>query len=64
MSKKTLRCHAKTKYTTSYGKDRKSELRFKRQNAMSEVRSHIDLSHMLGGADTGCLQASVAAKRK
>lgn len=64
MSKKTLRCHAKTKYTTSYGKDRKSELRFKRQNAMNELRSHIDISSFFGGTDIECLQASVAAKRK
>lgn len=64
MSKKALRCHAKSRFTTSYGKDRKSELRFKRQNAKNEVKNHIDLSHVIGGADTGCLQAAVAAKKR
>ena len=64
MSKKTLRCHAKTRFTTSYGKDRKSELRFKRQNAMNEVKTHMDLSAVFGGPDRGCLQSAIAAKRK
>ena len=40
MSKKTLRCHAKNGFNASYGKDRQSELRFKRQNAMNAVRTH------------------------
>ena len=64
MSKKSLRCHAKTRFTTSYGKDRKSELRFKRQNAMNEVKTHMDLSSVFGGSDRGCLQSAIAAKRK
>lgn len=57
MSNKALRCHAKTRFTTSYGKDRKSELRFKRQSARNEVKCHLKLT------DTGCLLAAVAAKR-
>lgn len=63
MSNKALRCRAKTRFDTSYGKDRKRELRFKRQNARNEVKQHIDLSRVFGGADTGCLQAVVTAKR-
>lgn len=63
MSNKALRCHAKPRFNTSYGKDGKRELRFKRQNARNEVKQHIDLSRLFGGADTGCLQAAVAARR-
>ncbi len=63
MSNKALRCHAKTRFTTSYGKDRKSELRFKRQSASNEVKCHLKLSYLFGSTDTGCLLAAVAAKR-
>lgn len=64
MSKKTLRCHAKNGFNASYGKDRQSELRFKRQNAMNAVRTHTYLSRVFGGADRGCLQDAITAKRK
>ncbi len=63
MSNKALRCHAKTRFNTSYGKDRKMELHFKRQNAHNEVKHHTDLSRVFGGADTGCLRAAVTARR-
>jgi len=63
MSNKSLRCHAKNRFNTSYGEDRKRELHFMRQNARNEVKQHTDLSRVFGGVDTGCLQAAVTAKR-
>lgn len=63
MSKKTLRCHAKRKFATSYEKDQKSELRFKRKTAREIVRSHQNLCWLFGGTDDGCLQAAVTSKQ-
>ena len=63
MSKKTLRCHAKRKFATSYEKDQKSELRFKRKTAREIVRIHQNLCWLFGGTDDGCLQAAVASKK-
>ena len=64
MSKKTLRCHAKNGFNTSYGKDRQGELRFKRKNAMNELKLHKGFRFIYGGVDSGCLQASVTSRRK
>ena len=64
MSKKTLRCHPKNGFGTSYGKERKSELHYIRKSALHQVKKHTDYSYLFGGADTGCLLSAVAAKRK